>query len=82
SAKVTLPTAFLAGDRNLMTNGLPVSQGLLTVATNLALGWTKEMHNEQGYIAMADGSVQQMSSSRLKGAIRDQDIETNDLLIP
>lgn len=82
TAKETLPTAFLGGDRNLMTNGVPMRPGLLTLTTNLAIAWTKELHKEQGDVVMGDGSVQQMSSSRLKGAIRDQDIATNDLLIP
>ena len=40
------------------------------------------MHIEQGNIAMGDGSVQQMSTSRLKSSIRDQELATNYLAIP
>ncbi|HEX7859232.1 MAG TPA: hypothetical protein VF773_02775 [Verrucomicrobiae bacterium] len=77
------PTTFLAGDRNVLTNGQPIT-GLLTLTTNIAatLSWSKEMHVEQGNICMADGSVQQMSSSRLKLSIRDQDLQTNHLAFP
>jgi hypothetical protein len=82
TAKETLPTAFLAGDRNLMTNGVPVSPGLLTLTTNLAIGWTKELHKEQGDVTMADGSVQQMSNSRLNQSVKDQNLATNYLAIP
>jgi competence protein ComGC len=76
-------TSFLAGDRNILTNGQPIT-GLLTLTTNIAptLSWSKEMHVEQGDICMADGSVQQMSSSRLKQSIRDQDLQTNHLAFP
>lgn len=82
SADETQPQIFLAGDRNLQINGTPVKPGLLVLTTNAALGWTKEIHNEQGNVAMADGSVQQMSSSRLKAAVPDQRIGTNYIVVP
>ena len=83
SASETNPAAILAGDRNIVINGKPVTS-LLTLTTNLAstLSFSKEMHVEQGNICMADGSVQQMSSSRLKLSIRDQDMQTNHLVFP
>ena len=34
------------------------------------LQWTDKMHQKQGNVALADGSVQQYSSSKLKEAIR------------
>ncbi|MGZ8939448.1 MAG: type II secretion system protein, partial [Limisphaerales bacterium] len=82
SAEETLPQAFLAGDRNIATNGVAVGTGLLAVTTNSSLSWTKELHVEQGDILMGDGSVQQMSSSRIKHSIRDQDLGTNFLVFP
>lgn len=48
----------LAGDRNLTTNGVPVGGGLVSLTTNLALGWTAAMHNHQGNVVLSDGSVQ------------------------
>ena len=82
SADEKRPQTFLAGDRNIQTNGVAVKSGLLVLTTNLPLAWTKEMHNEQGNVLMGDGSVQQMSSSRLKAAVSDQEVGTNYIVIP
>jgi len=78
-----LPQAFLSGDRNIqLINGQPIVRGLFILTTNLQLGWSKDLHNGQGNIAMGDGSVQQFSAQRLNQGIRDQDVSTNQLLIP
>jgi prepilin-type processing-associated H-X9-DG protein len=78
-----LPQAFLSGDRNIQfINGQPIAGGLFTLTTNLQLGWSKDLHNGQGDIAMGDGSVQQFSAQRLNQGIRDQDVSTNHLIIP
>ena len=45
-------------------------------------GWTTSLHNEQGNIAMGDGSVQQFSSSRLGNAVKDTDDQFNWIAIP
>ena len=62
-ASESFPQMFLTGDRNLATNGVPVTPGLLTVKSNDTLSWTKELHNGQGNVGVADGSVQMESSS-------------------
>ena len=82
TADETLPGTFLAGDRNLSVDGKGLPPGLIKVTTNLALGWTEEMHNHQGNVVMGDGSVQQMSNSRFRTSIKDQDVQTNYFLIP
>ena len=82
SAEETMPQIILAGDRNLATNGVAVGSGFFAMATNAQAGWTKEIHVEQGIVVMSDGSVQQMSSGRLKEAIPHQDVATNYILIP
>jgi hypothetical protein len=82
TAEENLTNCFLAGDRNIQVDGHDLIPGLFTLTTNLLLGWSKEIHNEQGDIAMGDGSVQQFSSSRLKNGVRDQEVSTNLLLIP
>ena len=82
SAEETRPEIILGGDRNLATNGLTVGSGFFAMGTNAQVGWTKEMHVEMGQVVMSDGSVQQMSSSRLKASLKDQDIATNYLVIP
>jgi type II secretory pathway pseudopilin PulG len=56
---------FLYGDRNL-TNGLPIQQGILLLVPNRPTGWTHELHNRQGNLALSDGSVQGWASSSLR----------------
>jgi prepilin-type processing-associated H-X9-DG protein len=83
SADETMPSVFLAGDRNMATNGVAVGSGLFGLTTNVTgLSWTKELHNEQGNVLMGDGSVRQMSSSRLRSAVANQGIQTNYLVMP
>jgi competence protein ComGC len=66
-ADSSMPQMFLSGDRNL-TNGLPVTNSILYLPSNRAVGWTHELHNCQGNIGLADGSVQQFSPFRLNQA--------------
>jgi type II secretory pathway pseudopilin PulG len=58
------PQMFLYGDRNL-TNGLPVQDGILLLVPNRPVGWNHGLHYPQGNIALADGSVQGWTSSRI-----------------
>ena len=83
SSDETRPQSLLAGDRNMLADGKPASK-LLPLTTNTALSWSKEMHVEQGNIAMGDGSVQQMSNSRLQQSLRDalEGVSTDHLLFP
>ena len=67
-ADETYPQMFLYGDRNL-TNGLPLQEGMLALTPNRPVGWTHELHNRQGNIAMSDGSVQGVANSRLSGLV-------------
>jgi len=79
-ASETTPQMFLAGDRNL-TNGLAVTNAVLFLATNLAAGWTHELHSCQGNVGLADGSVQGFSNSRLREAVTNAGAG-NRLLMP
>ena len=67
-ANENLPTTLLSGDRNL-TNGYTPKNGFLDLTTNQMVGWTAEIHVRQGNIALGDGSVQQVSSERLRSEI-------------
>jgi prepilin-type processing-associated H-X9-DG protein/prepilin-type N-terminal cleavage/methylation domain-containing protein len=51
------PTVWLAGDRNLVTNGVDAVPGLVVIGTNDSIGWSSKMHNGKGNILFADGSV-------------------------
>jgi prepilin-type N-terminal cleavage/methylation domain-containing protein len=81
-ATTGLTNAFLSGDRNLTTNGRPVKPGLVDLTTNIVVGWTAEIHNLEGNIALGDGSVQQFSSARLAPALRGTGLVTNRLAVP
>ncbi len=81
-AQSTFPQALLAGDRNLMTNGVPVGSGLLELTTNLTVGWTAVMHKNTGNLVLGDGSVQQANSPRLQDQVAHSGVLTNRLLIP
>ena len=82
TADESMPQIPIAGDRNLTTNGVVVGAGLVALWTNAQLGWTKEMHIDQGMVVMGDGSVQQMSSNRLKAEVTKHLNQTNYVLIP
>lgn len=75
------PQTILAGDRNI-TNGLPIKNGILEVSSNQPAGWTAEMHNKVGNIALSDGSVQQISITGLRSAIENSGGFTNRLQMP
>jgi prepilin-type processing-associated H-X9-DG protein len=81
NADEEMPEMFLAGDRNL-TNGLPVVNGILLLPTNRPVGWDSRMHNGQGNVGLADGSVQQVSSARLWQQLCATETSTNRLLMP
>src|SRR6185503_3256311 len=65
-AKYEESQILLAGDRNLMTNGVPVRSGLLELTTNLTVGWTSRMHNNAGNVLFGDGRVDALSNNRLQ----------------
>src|SRR5439155_548362 len=59
---------FLSGDRNV-TNGIALKNGILELTPHLPAGWTHDLHNQAGNLSLADGSVQQLSRSRLREAV-------------
>jgi prepilin-type N-terminal cleavage/methylation domain-containing protein/prepilin-type processing-associated H-X9-DG protein len=78
------PQSILGGDRNI-TNGLteaalagkhvifanPDANGAIAVATLNKIGYTSSIHQNAGNILLGDGSVQQVSSGRVRDQIRD-----------
>lgn len=64
----SFPQWFLAGDADI-TNTVPLNHGILYVTSNRPTGWTGERHKGGGNIVLADGSVQQLSTSGLNTAI-------------
>jgi len=81
-ASETNAQMFLSGDRNLMTNGTAFVHGVHQLTTNQAIGWTKGFHKNRGNIALADGSVEFLSSLGLKLGMQNSGIATNRIAIP
>jgi type II secretory pathway pseudopilin PulG len=78
----TKPQMALTGDDNLIIDGKPAPHGLVSISTNNTMGWSLERHVQQGNIGLADGSVQQFTSSRLRQAIEATGVATNRLAMP
>lgn len=77
-----LPQMFLTGDDNLAIGGIRMKGRMVTLGSDAAIGWTKERHDYQGNIGLADGSVQQFSAARLRDALGYTGVSTNRLAIP
>ena len=81
-ANENLPQTMVAGDRNI-TNGFSPKRSILELTTNQPAGFTDEIHMKQGNVALGDGSVQQVSSARLRSEIiRNTGFATNRILLP
>jgi len=78
----TYPQMFLCGDDNLLSGRKPLKRGLVTVPTNAPLTWSAARHQYQGNVGLADGSVQQLSNSRLWEAFTNTGVATNRLILP
>jgi type II secretory pathway pseudopilin PulG len=63
------PTSILAGDRNLLTNGIVAGPGRLALSTNLMIGFSPdELHRGYGQLLYGDGSVGQLRTKTLDPA--------------
>ena len=76
-----LSQMFLSGDFNI-TNGHRAIRGILELTTNNFAGWSHTLHDRQGNVGLADGSVQQFSTTRLREARTFTGVETNRLAMP
>ena len=62
------PQSILAGDRNI-TGGVRVTNTIHHFTSNSVVGFTKDLHNNCGNLALGDGSAQQVSRSALGNQI-------------
>jgi competence protein ComGC len=82
-ANETNAASILAGDRNLLINGVAGRRGLVNVWSNMPVAWVStNLHRSFGNLAMADGSVQQDNSAKLREALASTGLATNRLAIP
>ena len=77
----TRPQMFLDGDRNI-TNGLAPERTVLDLPPSRPAGWTGALHNLNGNVGLADGSVQNFSTSALRSAIENTGDTTNRIALP
>jgi len=75
-AKETDPQMLLAGDRNI-TGGSAPEKGVLKLVPGEPVAWTSAIHNHSGNVGLADGSVQQFTSSGLFTALKNSGSPTN-----
>lgn len=64
----TIPELWLAGDRHLATNGVPLSPGLFAMPANPAMSWTAKLDVREQGLCYADGHVDKPTSARLQEA--------------
>jgi len=81
-ADETMPQMLISGDRNLLVNDAPVQTGLVSIKSTDKLAWTQEIHQGQGNVGLADGSVQQYTSSGLQQALRHTGTNVTRLAVP
>jgi prepilin-type processing-associated H-X9-DG protein len=74
--------SILAGDRNLAVNDRPVSAGLFTLATNMDLSWTRELHKNAGGLGFADGHAEMNKTANLNRIVQRQNLAVSRLSVP
>src|SRR4051812_6633892 len=97
-AAETFPQSFLSSDRNITNNvdrkaaSTPPQTanqfvdmggvGGAKAASIATAGWDNNVHQNQGNACMGDGSVQQLSSARLREQLRNTGTTVNEFLFP
>ncbi len=95
-ADETFPQMILSGDRNLTNSAAGATQvtwplpaggktanlGTNHTSTGLGAGYTKDTHQSAGNILLGDGSVQQVTTSRLREQLRTSGNDANLVSIP
>ena len=82
NAAETYPQSFLTGDRNLATNGVSLGSGIFTLPASTNISWDGRIHKFQGNAVMGDGSVQQLSTARLREQVMNTGLNEMKLAIP
>lgn len=60
------PESILSSDRNVVLDGLPLSNAIVSFRSNAVIAFDPRIHNEAGNVVLGDGSVQQMTSLQLR----------------
>jgi prepilin-type N-terminal cleavage/methylation domain-containing protein/prepilin-type processing-associated H-X9-DG protein len=89
-AAETFPQSFLSTDRNMTNNvnrkdsktAQAIDMGADKSANITTAGWDSGVHQNQGNACMGDGSVQQLSTARLKEQLRNSGTVSNFFNFP
>ena len=97
-AQETYPQSFLSTDRNMtnvttrpdttLNKNVYADMGAVSTPANPnraqidKAGWDQNVHQNQGNAAMGDGSVQQLSSARLRDQLKNTGTAANSFLFP
>ena len=73
------PQSFLAGDHNITNINGRLRPGLRALSITNVAGWDETIHKNQGNACMGDGSVQQLSSARLREQLRNTGLPNNHI---
>lgn len=80
-AKATRPNMAVSGDRNLAIDDKLLA-GMVALGTNSLVTWTREIHDLEGNVALADGSAQQTTVRSLQAQLRNSGDLANLLVFP
>jgi prepilin-type N-terminal cleavage/methylation domain-containing protein len=83
-ADETFPAMPLAGDRNLVVNGVGVGPGPAAIKMKDTVEWSAAIHHNSGSVLLADGSVQLVTNTVLPLIFRRSGSpnDTNRLAMP
>jgi hypothetical protein len=71
TASEEVPDSVLATDRNVLLEGLPLANAIVSFPSNANVTFDDRLHGRAGNVLLGDTSVQQLSSDRLREAFRD-----------
>ncbi|MDB6027226.1 MAG: hypothetical protein JWM68_3449 [Verrucomicrobiales bacterium] len=80
-AEDTMPGTILWGDRSITLAPTPQTN-LWELGTNKSVGWSQLLHNGDGNIGFADGSVKLLDEKTLQLALEATGDTTNRILLP
>lgn len=70
TATEELPNSVLATDRNVLLDGSPLANAIVSFPSNANVTFDDRLHQQAGNVLLGDGSVQQLRSDRLREAFR------------
>jgi type II secretory pathway pseudopilin PulG len=82
AASATYPGSIMAGDSDLLVNGVPLASGRNVVPVAATVSWSTDRHMKSSYVSMGDGSVQALSVPRLQETLTNSGTNEMVLLAP